>query len=151
DEVSRVYGEVQDQMGDIAILGNNAGITRDNPLMRMRDEDWQAVSDNDLTAAYRLSKLAISCIMKARCRRIINIASVVGAMRNAGQTNYTAAKAGLIGFTKALARELGSRGITVNCVAPGFIDTDMTKVLSAEQRAALLAHVPLGRFGDVDE
>jgi 3-oxoacyl-[acyl-carrier protein] reductase len=151
DEVDRTFAEVQAQLGDVAILVNNAGITRDNLLLRMRDEEWQAVIDTDLTAAYRLSKLAIRPMMKARCGRIVNISSVVGVMGNAGQTNYSAAKAGLIGFTKALAREVGSRGITVNCVAPGFIETDMTRVLSAEQRAALLAHVPLARFGDVDE
>jgi 3-oxoacyl-[acyl-carrier protein] reductase len=150
-EVERVFGEIQSQLGEIAILVNNAGITRDNLLLRMREEEWQTVIDTDLTAAYRLCKLAIRAMMKARGGRIVNIASVVGAMGNAGQTNYSAAKAGLIGFTKALAREVGSRGITVNCVAPGFIDTDMTRVLSAEQRAALLAHVPLARFGDAQE
>ena len=151
DEVDRVFGEISSRLGDIAILVNNAGITRDNLLLRMREEEWQAVIDTDLTAVYRLCKLAIRPMMKARGGRIVNISSVVGAMGNAGQTNYSAAKAGLIGFTKALAREVGSRGITVNCVAPGFIDTDMTRVLSEEQRSALLAHVPLARFGDATE
>jgi 3-oxoacyl-[acyl-carrier protein] reductase len=150
-EIDRVFGEAQAQLGEITILVNNAGITRDNLLLRMREEDWQAVIDTDLTAVYRLCKLAIRPMMKARSGRIINISSVVGAMGNAGQTNYSAAKAGLIGFTKALAREVGGRAITVNCVAPGFIDTDMTRVLSAEQRAALLTHVPLARFGDATE
>jgi 3-oxoacyl-[acyl-carrier protein] reductase len=151
DEVERVLAEISARLGDVAILVNNAGITRDNLLLRMREDEWQAVIDTDLTAVYRLCKLAIRPMMKARCGRIVNITSVVGAMGNAGQTNYSAAKAGLIGFSKALAREVGSRGITVNCVAPGFIDTDMTRVLSEAQRAALLAHVPLARFGDAAE
>jgi 3-oxoacyl-[acyl-carrier protein] reductase len=151
DEVDRAYSEITSRLGEVTILVNNAGITRDNLLLRMREEEWQAVIDTDLTAVYRLCKLAIRPMMKGRCGRIINISSVVGTMGNAGQTNYSAAKAGLIGFTKALAREVGSRGITVNCVAPGFIDTDMTRVLSEEQRSALLAHVPLARFGDAAE
>jgi 3-oxoacyl-[acyl-carrier protein] reductase len=150
-EVETVFGEIQAQWGEVSILVNNAGITRDNLLLRMREDEWQAVIDTDLTAVYRLCKLAIRPMMKARSGRIVNISSVVGAMGNAGQTNYSAAKAGLIGFTKALAREVGSRGITVNCVAPGFIDTDMTRVLGEERRAALLAHVPLARFGDAAE
>jgi 3-oxoacyl-[acyl-carrier protein] reductase len=150
-DIERVCNEIQAKWGDIAILVNNAGITRDNLLMRMREDEWQAVIDTDLSAVYRLCKAAIRPMMKARAGRIINIASVVGVMGNAGQTNYAAAKAGMIGFTKALAREVGSRGITVNCVAPGFIDTDMTRVLSAEQRAQLLTHVPLARFGEADE
>jgi 3-oxoacyl-[acyl-carrier protein] reductase len=151
DQVERVFGEISARLGDVSILVNNAGITRDSLLLRMREDEWQAVIDTDLTAAYRLCKLAIRPMMRGRCGRIVNIASVVGAMGNAGQTNYCAAKAGLVGFTKALAREVGSRGITVNCVAPGFIDTDMTRVLSEAQRAALLAHVPLARFGDAAE
>jgi 3-oxoacyl-[acyl-carrier protein] reductase len=150
-EIVDAFAAIQTQLGDVEILVNNAGITRDTLLLRMRDEDWQAVVDTDLTAAYRLCKLAIRSMMKARSGRIINVASVVAFMGNAGQTNYAAAKAGLVGFSKALAREVGSRGITVNCVAPGFIDTDMTRALGAEQREALLAHVPLGRFGDVQE
>jgi 3-oxoacyl-[acyl-carrier protein] reductase len=151
EDVDRVFGEVQSQLGEVAVLVNNAGITRDNLLLRMREDEWQTVLDTDLTAAYRLCRLAIRPMMKARCGRIVNISSVVGAMGNAGQTNYAAAKAGLIGFTKALAREVGSRGITVNCVAPGFIDTDMTRALNDEQRKALLTHVPLARFGEAAE
>jgi 3-oxoacyl-[acyl-carrier protein] reductase len=150
-QVTVVLGEIQQRFGDIRVLVNNAGITRDNLLLRMRDEEWDSVLDTDLKSAYRLCKLALRPMMKARSGRIINISSVVGAMGNAGQTNYSAAKAGLIGFTKALAREVGSRGITVNCVAPGFIDTDMTRALSDEQRSALIAHVPLARFGDAAE
>jgi 3-oxoacyl-[acyl-carrier protein] reductase len=151
EDTTRVFGEIQARLGEVEVLVNNAGITRDNLLLRLREEDWQAVVDTDLSATFRLCKLAVRAMMKARSGRIINIGSVVGTMGNAGQTNYAAAKAGLIGFTKALAREVGSRGITVNCVAPGFIDTDMTKVLSAEQREALLAQVPLARFGAPDE
>jgi 3-oxoacyl-[acyl-carrier protein] reductase len=151
ERCNSLVAEIQKEFGSLSILVNNAGITRDNLLMRMREEEWQAVIDTDLSAVYRLCKLAIRPMMKARAGRIINIASVVGVMGNAGQTNYAAAKAGMIGFTKALAREVGSRGITVNCVAPGFIDTDMTRVLSAEQRAQLLTHVPLARFGEADE
>jgi 3-oxoacyl-[acyl-carrier protein] reductase len=147
----RVFTQIQARLGEIEILVNNAGITRDGLLLRLRDEDWQAVIDTDLSAAFRLCKLAVRPMMKARSGRIINIGSVVGAVGNAGQTNYAAAKAGLIGFTKALAREVGSRGITVNCVAPGFIDTDMTRALNEQQREALLAQVPLARFGDVEE
>ncbi len=151
EEVERVFADVCSQFGEVTVLVNNAGITRDNLLLRMREDEWQTVIDTDLTAAYRLCKLAIRPMMKARCGRIVNIASVVGVMGNAGQSNYCAAKAGLIGFTKALAREVGSRAITVNCVAPGFIDTDMTRILTDEQRAQLLAHVPLARFGDAAE
>ena len=142
---------VESELGPIGILVNNAGITRDNLLLRMRDEDWDAVLDTDLKSAYRLSKLVLRSMMKARAGRIINISSIVGVMGNAGQTNYCAAKAGLIGFTKALAREVGSRGITVNCVAPGFIDTDMTRSLSDEQRNAMLAQIPLARLGQAAE
>ena len=151
DEVERVLGLIASELGDVIVLVNNAGVTRDNLLLRMREDEWQTVLDTDLTAVYRLCKLVLRPMMKARCGRIVNITSVVGAMGNAGQTNYAAAKAGLIGFSKSLAREVGSRGITVNCVAPGFIDTDMTRVLSEEQRKALLAHVPLARFGDAAE
>jgi len=151
EDIAPVFGEIQARLGEVAILINNAGITRDNLLLRMRDEDWQAVIDTDLSASFRLCKLAIRSMMKARSGRIVNITSVVGHTGNAGQVNYAAAKAGLIGFTKALAREVGSRGITVNCVAPGFIDTDMTRALGAEQRNALLAQVPLGRFGHAEE
>lgn len=135
--------------GKLDILVNNAGITRDTLLMRMKDEDWDAVIQTNLTSVFRMSKAAVRPMMKARSGRIVSIASVVGAMGNAGQTNYAAAKAGMVGFTKSLAKEVGSRGITVNCVAPGFIDTDMTRALPETQRQALLQHIPLGRLGDV--
>jgi len=142
---------IESDFGGISILVNNAGITRDTLLMRMKDDDWQAVLDTNLTSVFRLSRAVVKSMMKARSGRIINIASVVGFMGNPGQTNYVAAKAGMVGFTKALAREIGSRGVTVNCVAPGFIETDMTKSLSAEQVAKLIQNVPLGRLGQVDE
>jgi 3-oxoacyl-[acyl-carrier protein] reductase len=145
--VDAVVKGVTDEFGTITILVNNAGITRDNLLMRMKDEEWQSILDTNLTSIYRLSKACLRGMTKARKGRIINIASVVGATGNAGQTNYAAAKAGMIGFTKSLAREVGSRGITVNAVAPGFIDTDMTRALNEEQRGALLASIPLGRLG----
>jgi len=150
-QIESVLSQIRSDLGDVGILVNNAGITRDNLLMRMREEEWDTVLDTDLKSAYRLSKQVIRPMMKARTGRIINVSSVVGAMGNAGQTNYSAAKAGLIGFTKALAREVGSRGITVNCVAPGFIDTDMTRALNEAQRVAMLSHIPLERFGDVSE
>ncbi len=137
--------------GPLAILVNNAGITRDNLALRMKDDEWQAVLDTNLTAAFRLSRLVMRGMMKARYGRIINITSVIGSIGNAGQANYAAAKAGLAGLSRALARELGSRNITVNCVAPGFIETDMTKALSEAQRQALLANVPLVRFGAPQE
>jgi 3-oxoacyl-[acyl-carrier protein] reductase len=146
-----VVQQVEGQFGPIAILVNNAGITRDNLLLRMKDAEWDEIMDTNLKAVFRLSKLVIRSMMKARQGRIINITSVVGAMGNAGQANYAAAKAGVVGFSKSLAREVGSRNITVNCVAPGFIDTDMTKGLPEEQKGALLAHVPLGRFGQAEE
>lgn len=133
------------------ILVNNAGITRDNLLLRMKEEEWQAIIDTNLGSVYRLSKSFLRGMIKARYGRIINITSVVGLTGNAGQCNYAAAKAGIIGFTRALAREVGARGITVNAVAPGFIDTDMTHALSAEQRAALLHQIPLGRLGSIRE
>ena len=134
-----------------SILVNNAGITRDNLLMRMKDTEWDEVISTNLSSIYRLCKACLRPMTKARKGRIINIASVVAASGNAGQTNYAAAKAGMIGFSKSLAREVGSRGITVNCVAPGFIDTDMTRELSEQQRAALLAGIPLGRLGQPAE
>jgi 3-oxoacyl-[acyl-carrier protein] reductase len=137
--------------GKLDILVNNAGITRDTLLMRMKDEDWDAVIQTNLTSVFRLSKAAIKPMMKARTGRIVSIASVVGAMGNPGQTNYAAAKAGMVGFTKSLAKEVGGRGITVNCVAPGFIDTDMTRALPDAQRQSLLQHIPMGRLGSVDD
>lgn len=144
-----VIKAIEDKFGAVGILVNNAGITRDTLLMRMKDEDWQAVIDTDLTSVFRLSRAVIKGMMKARGGRIINIGSVVGFMGNAGQVNYVAAKAGMVGFTKALAREVGSRNITVNCVAPGFIETDMTKSLAETQVAKLVENVPLGRLGNV--
>lgn len=149
--VDAVVKEVIEAFGVPAILVNNAGITRDNLLMRMKDDEWDAIIDTNLTSVYRMSKACLRGMMKARRGRIINIASVVGAAGNAGQTNYAAAKAGIMGFTKSLAREVSSRGITVNCVAPGFIDTDMARELSDEQRQALLSGIPLGRLGTPEE
>jgi 3-oxoacyl-[acyl-carrier protein] reductase len=146
-----VLGEIDKQHGAISILVNNAGITRDNLLMRMKDQEWDDIMDTNLTPVFRLSKLVARPMMKSRYGRIINITSVVGFMGNAGQANYAAAKAGVEGFSKSMARELGSRNITVNCVAPGFIDTDMTRALSEEQRNALVGHVPLGRLGLPEE
>ncbi|MCZ2413465.1 MAG: 3-oxoacyl-ACP reductase FabG [Burkholderiales bacterium] len=131
----------------ISILVNNAGITRDNLAMRMKDEEWSAVIDTNLGAVFRMSRLVLRAMVRARYGRIVNITSVVGASGNAGQANYAAAKAGVAGMSRALAREVASRNITVNCVAPGFIETDMTRALSAEQSAALIAQVPAGRLG----
>jgi 3-oxoacyl-[acyl-carrier protein] reductase len=138
-------------VGDVSILVNNAGITRDNLALRMKDAEWDEVLDTNLKAVFQLSRGVMRGMMKARWGRIISITSVVGAAGNAGQANYAAAKAGVVGMTKSLARELGSRGITVNCVAPGFIDTDMTRSLAEVQRSALLTQIPLGRLGTVDE
>ena len=146
-----VVAAVQKQFGDISVLVNNAGITRDNLLMRMKDDEWDEIMSTNLKPVFRLSKLVMRAMMKARGGRIINIASVIGAMGNAGQTNYAAAKAGMIGFSKSLAREIGSRNITVNCVAPGFIETDMTRELSEEQRTALVNQIPLARLGRVED
>ncbi|KAE8178113.1 3-oxoacyl-ACP reductase FabG [Photobacterium carnosum] len=143
--------QIKEQYGDIDILVNNAGITRDNLLMRMKEDEWQDVMNTNLTSIFRLSKAVLRAMMKKRHGRIISIGSVVGTMGNAGQTNYAAAKAGLLGFTKSMAREVASRGITVNAVAPGFIETDMTKALNDDQRAATLANVPAGRLGDPRE
>jgi 3-oxoacyl-[acyl-carrier protein] reductase len=137
--------------GALHVLVNNAGITRDTLAMRMKDADWDAVIDTNLTAVFRLSRAAIRPMIKQRQGRIVNITSVVGASGNAGQANYAAAKAGVAGLTRSLARELGSRGITVNCVAPGFIATDMTDALADAQKTALLAQIPLGRLGSVDD
>ena len=139
--------DIQKRFGDIAILVNNAGITRDNLLVRMKDEEWDDIMATDLKSVYRLSKLVLRSMMKARYGRIINITSIVGVTGNAGQTNYAAAKAGIIGFSKSLAREVGSRNITVNCIAPGFIDTDMTRALTEQQRCVLIQQIPLGRLG----
>lgn len=150
-QVGAVLEAIQKQFGDIAILVNNAGITRDNLLMRMKEEEWDAIMETNLKSVFRMSQAVLRAMMKARYGRIISIASVVGTMGNAGQTNYAAAKAGIIGFSKSLAREVGSRNITVNCVAPGFIDTDMTRALSEEQRNGLLGHIPLGRLGQVGD
>jgi 3-oxoacyl-[acyl-carrier protein] reductase len=150
-QIDQLLKAVAEQFGDVNILVNNAGITRDTLLMRMKDEDWDAVIGTNLKSVYRMSQAVIRPMMKARSGRIINISSVVGHMGNAGQTNYAAAKAGMTGFSKSLAAELGSRGITVNCVAPGFIDTDMTRELPEEQRQALLQHIPTGRLGRAEE
>jgi len=149
--VEAVIQAVGEEYGAVGILVNNAGITRDNLLMRMKSDEWDSVINTNLTSIYRLSKACMRAMMKAKTGRIINIASVVGASGNAGQTNYSAAKAGMCGFTKSLAQEVGSRGITVNAVAPGFIDTDMTRELPDTQRDALLASIPLGRLGQPEE
>lgn len=150
-QVDTLLGEIEKVHGTVSILVNNAGITRDNLTMRMKDEEWDEVLDIDLKAVFRLSKAVMRGMMKARNGRIINITSVVGYTGNPGQANYCAAKAGVAGMTRSLARELGSRNITVNCVAPGFIDTDMTKVLTEQQKAALVANIPLGRLGNPQE
>jgi 3-oxoacyl-[acyl-carrier protein] reductase len=139
------------ELGGVSILVNNAGITRDNLAMRLKDEDWQAVLDTNLTAVFRLCRLVMRPMMKAKYGRIVNVTSVVGSSGNAGQANYAAAKAGVAGMSRALARELGSRNITVNCVAPGFIDTDMTRALNEAQTSALVQNIPLGRFGQPDD
>jgi 3-oxoacyl-[acyl-carrier protein] reductase len=151
ESIDAVMARVKDAFGTPTILVNNAGITRDNLLMRMKDEEWDAVIDTNLGSVFRLCKACLRGMMKAKRGRIISIGSVVGATGNPGQANYAAAKAGLIGFTKSLAREVGSRGITVNAVAPGFIDTDMTRALPDEQREALIGQVPLARLGNVDD
>lgn len=151
DAGQKAVADVVEAHGRIDVLVNNAGITRDTLAMRMKDEQWDDVIDTDLSAAFRFARACLRPMMKQRSGRIISITSVVGAMGNPGQVNYAAAKAGLMGMTKALAREIGSRGITVNCVAPGFIDTDMTRVLSDEQKDHLQAQIPLGRLGSVDD
>ncbi len=150
-EVDALVDELVKRHGRIDILVNNAGITRDNLLMRMKDEEWQAIMDTNLASVFRMSRAVLRPMMKARYGRIISIASVVGVAGNAGQTNYAAAKAGMIGFSKSLAQEVGSRGITVNCVAPGFIDTDMTRALPEAARARLLERIPLGRLGSAGD
>jgi 3-oxoacyl-[acyl-carrier protein] reductase len=146
-----LVGEIEKKFGAVSVLVNNAGITRDNLAMRMKDDEWDQVIETNLKAVFRLSKLVMRGMMKARFGRIINITSVVGEAGNPGQANYAAAKAGVAGMSRALAQELGSRNITVNCVAPGFIDTDMTRALPDAQRDALLGKIPLGRLGQPDE
>lgn len=151
DSVAAVLKDVNRDFGAVTVLVNNAGITRDNLLMRMKDEEWDSIINTNLSSVYRMSKACLRGMMKAKKGRIISVSSVVGATGNPGQTNYAAAKAGLVGFSKSLAREIGSRGVTVNVVAPGFIDTDMTRELSEEQRASMLQTIPLGRLGQPEE
>lgn len=146
-----VVAEVRKELGDILVLVNNAAVTRDNLALRMKDAEWDEVMETNLRSVFRLSRAVMRGMMKARWGRIISITSVVGASGNAGQANYAAAKAGVAGMTRALARELGSRNITVNCVAPGFIDTDMTRALADTQKEALLGQIPLGRLGAVED
>lgn len=151
ESVTAVLEHIADTFGPPAVLVNNAGITRDNLLMRLKEEDWNAIIDTNLTSVFRLSKAVLRGMMKNKYGRIINISSVVGSTGNAGQTNYAAAKAGIVGFSKALAQEVGSRNITVNVIAPGFIDTDMTRELSEELKNNLLSSIPLGRLGEPKE
>ncbi len=151
ESIEEVLKTLNQELGTPHVLVNNAGITQDNLLMRMKDEEWDSIINTNLTSVYRMSKAVLRGMMKAKTGRIINISSVVGSTGNAGQTNYAAAKAGMIGFTKSLAKEVGSRNITVNTVAPGFIDTDMTRSLSEELKNGLLASIPLGRLGDAQE
>jgi 3-oxoacyl-[acyl-carrier protein] reductase len=151
DSIAALIKDVTEHYGTPAILVNNAGITRDNLLMRMKDDEWDDVIETNLTSAFRMCRACLKGMMKARFGRIIMISSVIGATGNPGQANYAATKAGVIGFAKSLAREIGSRGITVNAVAPGFIDTDMTRALPDEQRTALLGQIALGRLGDVTD
>lgn len=151
DGIAAVLKEISEQASAPTILVNNAGVTRDQLLVRMGEDDWQTVLDTNLRSVYRLSKACLRGMMKARHGRIISIASVIGAMGNAGQANYGAAKAGMMGFTRSLAREVGSRGITVNVVAPGFIDTDMTRAMNEAQREAMLKDIPLNRLGAADD
>jgi 3-oxoacyl-[acyl-carrier protein] reductase len=151
DSVTALVDAVQKEFGPVSILVNNAGITRDNLLMRMKEDEWDSVIQTNLTSVYRMSKACLRGMMKARYGRIITITSVIGATGNPGQTNYAATKAGAAGFSRSLAREVGSRGITVNTVAPGFIDTDMTRILPDKQREALQEQIALGRLGDVQD
>ncbi len=148
DSIKTVMKAITDEFGAVSILVNNAGITKDNLLMMMKEDQWNDIIDTNLSSIYRLSKAVVRSMMKKRKGRIINIASVVGLTGNPGQTNYSATKAGMLGFSKSLAREIGSRNITVNCVAPGFIDTDMTRDLADEQKEALINQIPLNRLGD---
>ncbi|AEJ02880.1 3-oxoacyl-(acyl-carrier-protein) reductase [Nitrosomonas sp. Is79A3] len=150
-QINNAIQTIREKFGEVEILVNNAGVTRDNLLVRMKDEEWDEIIETDLKSVFRLSRAVLRAMMKARYGRIINISSVVGAMGNMGQTNYAAAKAGIFGFSKSLAREVGSRNITVNCVAPGFIDTDMTRSLAEEFQQNLIQHVPLGRLGRPEE
>jgi 3-oxoacyl-[acyl-carrier protein] reductase len=151
EQIDLVLKEITDKFGTVSILVNNAGITKDTLMMRMSDQDWDDVISTNLSSVYRMSKAVLRPMMKARSGRIISISSVVGHMGNAGQANYAAAKAGMAGFSKSLASEVGSRGITVNCVAPGFIDTDMTAELPEDIKSQMLARIPLGRLGNVNE
>lgn len=151
EQIEAVLKLIAEQYGDVSILVNNAGITKDTLLMRMKDEDWDAVLNTNLKSVFRMSQAVLRPMMKARQGRIINISSVVGHMGNAGQTNYAAAKAGMTGFTKSMAQEVGSRGITVNCVAPGFIETDMTAELPEDIKAKMLERIAVGRLGQVNE
>lgn len=150
-QIESVLKAVHEEFGDITILVNNAGVTRDNLLLRMKDEEWDEILETDLKSVFRLSRAVLRAMMKARYGRIINISSVVGATGNLGQANYAAAKAGIFGFSKSLAREVGSRNITVNCIAPGFVETDMTRSLTEKQQQFLLQQVPLGRLGRPEE
>ncbi|PHM29277.1 3-oxoacyl-ACP reductase FabG [Xenorhabdus budapestensis] len=149
--IEQALSNIRAEFGEIDILVNNAGITRDNLLMRMKDDEWQNIVNTNLSSIFRLSKAVMRSMMKKRYGRIISIGSVVGTMGNAGQANYAAAKAGVIGFSKSLAREVASRGITVNVIAPGFIETDMTRALTDDQRAGILSQVPANRLGDAKE
>ncbi len=149
--IAALVAQVEQSLGHVSILVNNAGITQDNLAARMKDLEWDAVLDTNLKSVFRLSKAVLRGMMKARHGRIINITSVVASSGNAGQINYAAAKAGIAGLSRSLAREIGSRSITVNCIAPGFIDTDMTRALSGPQREALIAQIPLGRLGSADD
>lgn len=151
NSIEAMFGAIEQELGAVSILVNNAGITQDNLALRMKDAEWDAVIDTDLKSVYRLSKAVLRGMMKQRRGRIINVTSVVGSMGNPGQINYAAAKAGVAGMARSLAREIGSRGITVNCVAPGFIDTDMTKGLPDAQRTQLTEQIPLGRLGHPDD
>lgn len=151
EQVSNGITTIQKSFGNVTILVNNAGITRDSLLARMKDDEWDNVLQTNLKSVYSLSRAVLRAMMKARDGRIINISSVVGSIGNPGQANYAAAKAGMLGFSKSLAKEIGSRNITVNCVAPGFIDTDMTRSLSSEQQQSLIQHIPLGRFGQPED
>ncbi|TDI82246.1 MAG: 3-oxoacyl-ACP reductase FabG [Betaproteobacteria bacterium] len=151
DQIKSILAETRKKFGEITILVNNAGITRDNLLVRMKDEEWDEIMETDLKSVFRLSREVLRSMMRARTGRIINISSVVGSTGNVGQANYAAAKAGVLGLSKSLAREVGSRNITVNCVAPGFVDTDMTRALTEKQQRDLIQYVPLARLGRSEE